>query len=116
MILAIDIGNTSIALGGFVGEELKFVVRLSTDVTKTEDEYASKILNILSLHGVERSNVELKYSKCSATATITPDGKVVSYETMVNANMILRDAKVKIINTDLDATLYSLTKYYNINW
>ncbi len=65
---------------------------------------------------VERSNVELKYSKCSATATITPDGKVVSYETMVNANMILRDAKVKIINTDLDATLYSLTKYYNINW
>ncbi len=65
---------------------------------------------------VDRSNVELKYSKCSATATITPDGKVVAYETMVNANMILREAKVKIINTDLDATLYSLTKYYNINW
>ncbi len=58
MILAIDIGNTSIALGGFVDNELKFVVRLSTDVTKTEDEYASKILNILSLHGVERENVE----------------------------------------------------------
>lgn len=65
---------------------------------------------------VDRSNVELKYSKCSATATITPDGKVVAYETMVNANMILREAKVKIINTDLDATLYSLTKYYNIAW
>ena len=65
---------------------------------------------------VDRSNVELKYSNCSATATITPDGKVVSYETMVNANMILREAKVKIINTDLDATLYSVTKYYNINW
>ena len=65
---------------------------------------------------VDRSNVELKYSNCSATATITPDGKVVSYETMVNANMILREAKVKIINTDLDAALYSVTKYYNINW
>ena len=58
MILAIDIGNTSIALGGFVDKELKFVVRLSTDVTKTEDEYASKILNILSLHGVEKANIE----------------------------------------------------------
>ena len=58
MILAIDIGNTSIALGGFVGDELKFVVRLSTDTTKTEDEYASKILNILNLHGVNKSNVE----------------------------------------------------------
>lgn len=65
---------------------------------------------------VERSNVELKYSGCSATATITPDGKVVSYETTVNANMILREAKVKVINTDLDATLYSITKYYNIAW
>ena len=65
---------------------------------------------------VDRSNVELKYTNCYATATITPDGKVVSYETMVNANMILRDAKVKVINTDLDATLYSLTKYYNIKW
>ncbi len=65
---------------------------------------------------VDRKNVELKYSGCSATATITPDGKVVAYETTVNANMILRNAKVKIINTDLDATLYSITKYYNIAW
>lgn len=58
MILTIDIGNTSIALGGFEKDELKFVVRLSTDVTKTEDEYASKILNILSLHGVDRNGVD----------------------------------------------------------
>lgn len=58
MILCADIGNTSIALGGFENDELKFVVRLSTDVTKTEDEYASKILNILSLHKVDRESVE----------------------------------------------------------
>ena len=58
MILTIDIGNTSIALGGFDGGELRFVVRLSTDISKTEDEYASKILNILALHGVERDSIE----------------------------------------------------------
>lgn len=58
MILAIDIGNTSIALGGFDKNDLKFVVRLSTDVTKTEDEYASKIMNILKLHGVSKENVD----------------------------------------------------------
>ena len=58
MILAIDIGNTSIALGGFEGDELKFVVRLSTDVKKTEDEYASKIMNILTIHNVTKENVE----------------------------------------------------------
>ncbi len=58
MILAIDIGNTSIALGGFEGDELRFVARLATDPTKTEDEYASKMLNILKLHGVKKENVD----------------------------------------------------------
>lgn len=58
MILAIDIGNTSIALGGFEGDELKFVGRLSTDVKKTDDEYASKIMNILALHNVHKENVD----------------------------------------------------------
>ena len=58
MILAIDIGNTSIALGGFEADKLKFVVRLSTDVKKTEDEYASKIMNILTIHNVTKDNVD----------------------------------------------------------
>lgn len=58
MIITIDIGNTSIALGGFEGDNLRFVARLATDPTKTEDEYASKIVNILNLHGVRRENVE----------------------------------------------------------
>ena len=57
MIITIDIGNTSIALGGFEGDDLRFVARLATDPTKTEDEYASKIVNILNLHGVRRENV-----------------------------------------------------------
>ncbi len=65
---------------------------------------------------VDRSNVELKYSNCYASATITPDGKVVSFHTTVNANMILKDAKVKIITTDLDATLFSDTNYTDIVW
>lgn len=58
MVLTIDIGNTSTAIGGFEGDELLFVTRIATDATKTEDEYASKILNILSLHGVKREGVD----------------------------------------------------------
>ena len=49
MILAIDIGNTHIAIGGFLEDKLNFVARLSTDTQKTEDEYANGILNTLSL-------------------------------------------------------------------
>ncbi len=57
MVLAIDIGNTNIAIGGFLGDELCFVARISTDARKTEDEYAAKILSALSLYNIDRSAI-----------------------------------------------------------
>ena len=57
MVLAIDIGNTHITLGGFYGDELRFVARMSTDAQNTEYEYASKILNTLSLYDISRVSV-----------------------------------------------------------
>ncbi len=57
MILTIDIGNTNIVLGGFFGDELKFVSRISTNVKKTEDEYAALIKSIVSLNDVKRTEV-----------------------------------------------------------
>lgn len=65
---------------------------------------------------VDRSNVFLNYTGCYAQATISPDGKVVNYYTKVNANMVLKDAKVKVVNTDLDVVLYSDTEYTDIKW
>ena len=52
LILTVDIGNSNIALGGFLGGELSFVARIATDVSKTPDEYAAKMLGVLALHGV----------------------------------------------------------------
>lgn len=52
MILTIDIGNTSISLGGFVSDELVFVSQISTNLTDTADDYAVRILSTLSLHKV----------------------------------------------------------------
>ena len=50
MVLAIDIGNSNIMLGGFEGDDLTFVVTMSTEINKTADEYASKILGVLAIH------------------------------------------------------------------
>ncbi len=58
MLLAIDIGNTNIVLGGFVGDNLEFVARIATNANKTADEYATKIRSILALHNVDKSSVE----------------------------------------------------------
>ena len=57
MILAVDIGNTNIVLGGFDGDKLSFVARIATNANKTEDEYATKIRSILALHSVDKSAV-----------------------------------------------------------
>ncbi len=57
MILAIDIGNSNITLGGFEENNLIFVSNISTDPSETKDEYAIKILNILSLHKIDKSSI-----------------------------------------------------------
>lgn len=58
MILAIDIGNTSIVLGGFEQNELRFVSRLSTSLHTTQDEYAMLISGALTLHGIDKGCID----------------------------------------------------------
>lgn len=57
MILAVDIGNSNIMLGGFQDGELSVVLTLATDVKRTADEYASSILSLLSLHGIGKEEI-----------------------------------------------------------
>lgn len=57
MIIAIDIGNTDIAIGGFENGELCFVTRVSTDATKTTQEYESIIDQMLLIRGVQKECV-----------------------------------------------------------
>ncbi len=51
MLLAVDIGNTSITLGAYKNNELVFTTRMFTDRHKSADEYAIKLLDILNLYG-----------------------------------------------------------------
>ncbi len=57
MILAIDIGNSKITLGGFSGDTLTFYANISTDTGATADDYACRFLGALSLYGVERGGI-----------------------------------------------------------
>lgn len=53
MILTVDVGNTNIVLGCFDTEEkLRFVSRIATGFKNTEDEYASKLKNVLLLNEI----------------------------------------------------------------
>ena len=76
MILAIDIGNTNIVLGGFDDEKLRFISRISTNAKKTDAEYATKLKSILSLYGVDESEVSE-----AAISSVVP----ILTQTMANA-------------------------------
>ncbi len=47
MLLAADIGNTNITLGVFDGDKIVHSWRLSTQITRTEDEYGVFLKNLL---------------------------------------------------------------------
>ena len=58
MILAIDVGNTNIVLGGIVDDQQVFSARLSSDRNKTADQYALDIQGILTMHKVRIEAIE----------------------------------------------------------
>ncbi|WP_312642733.1 type III pantothenate kinase [Hydrogenoanaerobacterium sp.] len=58
MILAIDIGNSNIVIGGYEGSKLLFVSRISTDASRTEFEYAVVIKDILELYSYDKDKIE----------------------------------------------------------
>ena len=58
MILAIDVGNTNIVLGGIKDGKQTFSARLASDRNKTADQYALDIQGILTLHGVRSKDIE----------------------------------------------------------
>lgn len=45
-LLVVDVGNTNIVIGGFVGDELTFEIRLATEQSRTIDEYEA-VLRVL---------------------------------------------------------------------
>ena len=58
MILAIDVGNTNIVLGGIVDSQQVFSARLASDRNKTADQYALDIQGILTMHKVRVEAIE----------------------------------------------------------
>ena len=58
MILAIDVGNTNIVLGGIQDGKQVFSARIASDRSKTSDQYALDIQGILTMHGVKPGEIE----------------------------------------------------------
>jgi len=68
MLLAIDIGNTNIVIGGLKGEEIVFQARIATDRARTSDQYGVEIMNMMEAFGVCREDI----SDCIISSVVPP--------------------------------------------
>lgn len=68
MLLAIDIGNTNITIGGLRDHEILFEVRIATDRIKTSDQYCVEIKNLLSLFHITESDI----ADCIISSVVPP--------------------------------------------
>ena len=58
MILAVDIGNSNIVIGGVEGNDIVFEARIRTETTKTSDEYCVDLKIILDVYHVKHEVIE----------------------------------------------------------
>ena len=58
MILTIEIGNSTITLGGVEGDDIRFECRINTDRVKTSDTYCIDLKTLFEIYGIELSSVE----------------------------------------------------------
>lgn len=58
MILTIEIGNSTITLGGVEGADIRFVCRINTDRVKTSDTYCIDLKTLFEIYGLELDAIE----------------------------------------------------------
>ena len=58
MILAVDIGNSNIVIGGVEGEKILFESRIRTDATKTSDEYCIDLKMLMEVYKIQPEQIQ----------------------------------------------------------
>ena len=68
MLLAIDIGNTNIVIGGIRDDKIIFKARIATDRTRTSDQYGVEIKNMVEAFGAKIADI----SDCIISSVVPP--------------------------------------------
>lgn len=74
MIIAVDIGNTNIVVGGFDEDHIIFVERISTDASKTELEYIVQFHALSQIYNIPKE----KFTGAIISSVVPPLNKIIS--------------------------------------
>ncbi len=121
MLLAADIGNTNITLGVFDGNKIIHSWRLSTEITRTEDEYGVFLKNLLRETNLETkvtnaviSSVVVQLTERLSTALkkyMGIDSLIISHK--IKTNVILKTDNLSQIGADRIANACAASLLYN---
>ncbi len=81
MLLVIDVGNTTITIGLFEGDELRATWRIATDHQRLADEYAVILMGLLNVRGIKADEVD-----DAALVSVVPD-LVPVFETLFQEHL-----------------------------
>ena len=101
MLLAIDIGNTNITLGVFEGDNIIHSWRLSTENTRTEDEYGVFIKNILKEYELDK---KVKYAVIGSVVIQLTERIQIALKKYIGIDSLIVSHKIKTnvkIKTDI---------------
>lgn len=70
MLLALDIGNTSIHIGLFEGERIAHTWRIGVEQEKLPDEYGVLLMNLLSTEGIRATDIQACIVGCDVPPLI----------------------------------------------
>jgi len=122
MILAVDIGNTNIVVGGYQEEKLRFSVRLSTDPSRTSYDYAAVLSKNLELLKADPLAVEgaivssvvppLSTAFCQAVKLLCPGVEPILVGAGMKTGLNIRIDNPRELGADLlAAAVGAMTKY-----
>ena len=58
MLLTADVGNTNIKFGVYDGDKLKFKLRVSTDTSKTSDDFAVELYTFFQIYKIDAKQID----------------------------------------------------------
>src|SRR5664279_2708346 len=94
MLLALDIGNTEVTVGLFLGKELRGHWRMTTTAERTPDEWAVALEAFLVRAG--HSPAEIGAACIASVAPAVTQGLVTAVRSAITVHIGLVDARAKL--------------------
>ena len=100
-ILAIDMGNTNIVIGCVDDDKVIFEERLSTDLSKTELEYAISFKNVLEIYNIKSEDINGAIISSVVPQLLMDQPKQVGSDLIVDAVAATHDYGAPVIIVDI---------------